>query len=298
MKKITSLLAIVLVSSIWGTTLANAGPYYVTVNAGISRLKDFCTNAAAGFTCNDSAFAYELDGGYQLSDKFGLELAYANYGSPKTSGILFGSNIEVTEEISGFSFFGTANFPVSNSFAFTGKLGVTHTSLNRTSTVTASPAISAYTTSITSLAYGAGVKYNINPSVALRIQYENLGKIGDETIGTDTLSLLTVGISYNLPNAKPRSIANKPVAKALSAPTQPPIYVIVFLEHAPPADKQPLTAAIAEGCKCEPIFVRFYNSNAVTYQITLAPDQTFSSFKSALLPGDASLGMKGLMQSQ
>jgi len=304
MKKITVLVAATLMASILGSPSAEAGPYYITVNAGLSKLKDFCSSPAAGFTCKDSASAYGLDGGYQFSDMFGLELAYANYGTPETSGLLFGSNLKVTEEISGLRFSGTATFPLSNSFAFTGKLGVSRNSLNVISTVTPGPVIPAYTASSTSLAYGVGVKYSINESVALRVQYENLGKTGDETIGTDTLSLLTVGISYNFGKSGrfgksgPRKTANKPVVQGQPVAAQPAMHVIVFLENAPPVDKRLLTAAIAEACKCEPIFVRFYSSNAVTYQISLAPGQTFLIFKSALLPGDPSLGLKTLMQGQ
>jgi opacity protein-like surface antigen len=298
MKKITGLFALALMASILGSPLAEASPYYVTINAGLSRLKDFCNSPATGFSCNDSAIAYGLDGGYQFTDRFGVELAYANFGSPKTSGLVSGSNVEVTEEISGFRLSGTASFPISNSFAITGKLGVARTSLNNISTVTPGPVIPNYTASTTSLAYGIGVKYNINQSVALRVQYENLGKIGDEITGTDTLSLLSLGVSYNFGKSKPRTSSAKAPVQAESAATQPPIRVIVFLEQAPPADKQLLTAAIAEACKCEAIFVRFYSSNAITYQINLAPQQTFSTFKSALLPGDPALGMKAIMQGQ
>lgn len=303
MKKITSFIAMLFMTGMCGGTLANAGSYYVTINAGLSKLKDFCANPAAGFTCKDNSVAYGLDGGYQFSDMFGLELAYANYGAPKTSGLLFGSNLEVTQEISGLRLSGTATFPLSNSFAFTGKLGISRTNLNVISTQTPGPSIPSYTASSTSLAYGAGVKYNISPSVALRVQYENMGKTGDETIGTDSLSLLTMGISYIFDKSKPRALSNKPGVQGRSttarpATTQPSMRVIVFLEHAPPVDKRLLTAAIAEACKCEPVFVRFYSNNAVTYQINLAPGQTFSSFKSALLPGDASLGITGLMQNQ
>ena len=303
MKKITVLFAATLMASILGLPSAEAGPYYITANAGLSKLKDFCSNPAAGFTCKDSATAYGLDGGYQFSDMFGLELAYANYGTPETSGPLFGSKLKVSEEISGLRFSGTATFPLSNSFAFTGKLGISRTNLNVISTQTPGPSIPSYTASSTSLAYGAGVKYNLNPSVALRVQYENMGKTGDETIGTDSLSLLTMGISYIFDKSKPRALSNKPGVQGRSTTAQPAtaqssMSVVVFLEHAPPVDKRLLTAAIAEACKCEPVFVRFYSNNAVTYQINLAPGQTFSSFKSALLPGDASLGITGLMQNQ
>lgn len=299
MKKITILTAASLIIGVGLANFAEAAPYYVALNGGMSRLKNFCANPANGFSCKDSAFAYTLDGGYQFSDRFGLELGYANYGSPQTSGPVSGSTLEVTQEISGFRFSGTASFPVSSSFALTGKLGFASTNLNFNSKVKVTPPlIFPHTASNTSLAYGIGVKYNISKTVALRAQYENLGKIGDETIGTDTLSLLTVGVSFNFDSLRPDAIKSKPAAKNAAKTEPTAMRVIVYLKQPAARGRQQLTAAIAEACKCQPIFVRLHASDAVIYQIYLAPGQTFSSFASALLPGDASLGIKLVEQDR
>jgi len=298
MKKFTGLIAISFVSSMLGSPLAEAGPYYLTVNAGISRLKDFCTSPATGFNCSNTALAYGLDGGYQFSDMFGLELAYADYGAFKTSGSVSGSSLDVSQKISGFRMSATASFPLSNSFAITGKLGIANTAVSVTGTVTPGPSIPGHTAGSTSLAYGAGVKYNINKTVALRAQYENLGKTGDETIGTDTLSLLSMGITYYFDLPRARKIRDRRDVKPLAAATQLPIRVIVVLEQAPAVNRQQLTSAIAQACQCQAVFVRLYNGNAVIFQIDLAPGQTFSSFERVLLQSNVSPGIKAVEQDK
>lgn len=293
MKKITGLIATsLIIISVLVTNFAEAAHYYVAINGGTSRLKDFCANPAAGFSCKDSSFAYTLDGGYQFSDMFGLELGYGSYGAPQTSGLVSGSNLEVTQEISGFRFSGTASFPVSSSFALFGKLGIASTSLTVISKVTPGPVIPSYSLSNVSLSYGAGIKYHINKSAALRVQYENIGKIGDGTIPTDSLSLLSVGIAYHFDSVRPRTIKSKSARQIAAKTESTAIRVIVYLTQPPAAGGPQLTAAIAEACQCQPFFVRLSANDAVIYQIHLAPGQTFSSFASALLHGDASLGIR------
>lgn len=303
MKKINSIIAIAFVVSLLTATLAKASPFYVSFNAGISKLNDFCANVAAGYTCKDTATAGTLDLGFQASDMIGLELGYGNYGKPVASGIYAGSNLEVTEEISGLRLMGIASIPVSKSFAFTGKLGVSRANINVISTINPGSAIPTYSASSTSLAYGIGVKYTIDRYLSVRAQYENLGKIGDDTTGTDTLSILTVGLTYNLGKPRPRTASTDAVFRGQQDAAQqtialPPMRAIVFLDRAPAEDKQQLTAAIAQACQCQPTFVRMHTSTAVVYQVHLPPGQTFLTFKNALLPGEASLGLRGIMQSQ
>lgn len=298
MKKLTGLIAISFLSSMPGSSCAAAGPYYLTVNAGISRLKDFCASPATGFNCNNTAFAYGLDGGYQFSDMFGLELAYADYGAFKTSGSVSGSSLDISQKISGFRISGTASYPLSNSFAITAKLGIANTAANVTGTVTPGLSIPGHSASSTALAYAAGVKYSINKTVALRAQYENLGQTGDETIDTDTLSLLTAGITYYFDLPRPRRSGDRRAVKPRAAAAQRPIRVIVVVEQAAADTRLQLTPAIAQACQCQPVFVRLYNSNAVIFQIDLAPEQTFSSFERALLQSDVSPGIRAVEQDK
>jgi len=311
MKKISNLLNCIFVkSSLWAFVIyslwiadSQAGPFYMKGSAGISKLKEFCASPASGFSCNDISPTVTLDGGYQISDTFGLEFGYGMYGSPKSSGTILGANLDVTENISGLRLAATATLPLSNSFALTGRLGVSRANLTVNSTLTPGAAIPSYTASSTSLSYGAGIKYSIDKYYSLHVQYENLGKVGDDTIGTDTLRLLTIGISYSFGRSKPTATTSRPVVQEQPpavVPTikaQPPQRVIVFLQTPPPENKQQLTAAVAEACQCTPVFVRMYSNTAVVYQINLPLGQTLTEFNNKLLTKNTSLGIKTLMQT-
>lgn len=193
-----------IITSTVTASLAEANPYYVTLNAGAAKLKEFCTNTASAFNCTDIAPAMMLAGGFPFNDTFGLELGLGYYGAPQIKGVLLGRNYEVAHETYGMNLSGTASYPVSKSAAIIAKLGVSHNVLN--AIVTGLPVTSASNTALT---YGIGIKYIIHPSYSLRVQYEYLGKVGDETTGTDTLSLLTVGVSYNFTTLPSRTISNK-----------------------------------------------------------------------------------------
>ncbi len=292
------LIALACSSCILLATSAYAGPYYLTLNAGASRLKDFCNSTAAEFECKNTTPAYGLDAGYQFSNMFGLEFGLGSYGTPQIRGLLFGSDLEITHRILGAKLSGTITVPVSYSLSVTGKLGAARTSTSASSTYAPGPAIEPYTAGATSLMYGLGLKYSLSETFALRMQYENIARTGDETLGTDSLSLLTVGMSYQFGQTK---TALRPVRPRVQVPAtnlQPPIRVIMFLDRAPGEDKQKLVSAIGAACQCDPVFVRMYNNTSVMYQINLAPGLAFPAFKNTLLSSNAALGIKGLMQSQ
>jgi opacity protein-like surface antigen len=311
MKKLTSLLTLIFLTMALGAQSATADteespkPYYMSIDGGLARLSNRCDNLAAGFTCKDSAPSYALDGGYQLNKYLGLELTFAVYGSPKTSGTVLASNLEVAEETSGFRFSGTLSLPVTDSFALTGRLGYAQTNINVISIVAPGPNIPNYSAATNTLAYGAGLKYSINKTFSLHVKYDNMGEVGDDTTGKHNLSQVSAGLSYNFDVTRPRAAAsknqnnnstNKPLAQTASPAAQPPVRVIVQLKKSPAANTSELKAAIAQACQCEPYFVRLYNMHALVYQIGLAPEQTFSAFREALLAGDAKLDIKDLTQ--
>lgn len=304
MKKIAQLCIPIFFIYIFCVNVSEAYPFYITFNAGISKLKQFCTNPANGFSCNDTSIEYGLDGGYQFNELFGIEIGYASLGNPKKTGPFFSSTLEVTEELSGYQFLGTATYPISNSFALIGKAGISRTNLNLISTTSPGGAITPYSVATTSLAYGFGLKYTVNSTYSLDLQYLNLGKIGDETIGTDNLSVLKIGLTYTFEKPKQRVVTSNPSSQPQALPTKPatkkptPFRAIFFLERPPAEDKRKLEELIAGACHCQPTFVRLHNSNAVVYEIYLTPDQSFSTFKSDLLATNNVVGLKSILQSQ
>jgi len=296
MKIAPKILAVSFITALISTTPVHAGTFYLGINAGASRLKDFCANTASGFECKDTTLAYGLDGGYQFGEMFGVELGYGLYGSPHTKGTLFGSSFEVMQQITAAKLAATLTVPIGTSFAFTGKLGVVRMNSNLTGTSASGTAIPSYSTFNASPIYGAGIKYSVNESMAMHLQYEYIAKVGDDTTGTDTLSLLTAGLTYSFGNTPAHT---SPAKHAATRPmAQAPLRFAVFLQKPAPENKQALTAAIADACQCQPIFVRMYSATAVIYQIELAPELTFPDFKNSLLGSNSALGIKEIMQSK
>jgi opacity protein-like surface antigen len=309
MKKINGLSCIIFITAMLSTHLVNAEtvdipyPYYISLNAGASKLTDRCTNLAVGFTCKDSAPAYSLDGGYQINPYFGLELTFAIYGSPKSSGTVSGSSLDVADEVSGFRFSGTVDVPLNESFALTGRLGYAQTNVNVISTVSPGLNIPNYSAPSNTFAYGAGLKYNINKIFSLHVKYDNIGEVGDDTTGKYHLSQVSAGLSYYFDIAKPRASANNasvenPDTQHTAPATTPPLRVILQLKKSPAANTPELKSAVAQACQCEPYFVRLLNMNSIIYQIALASEQTFALFKEAMLSADNKFGIKDIAQEQ
>ena len=280
-------------------SLTHATPFYVGVDAGLSKYKDFCANPTTGFDCTDMGGTFVIKGGYQYTDNIAFELGYGGYGSPKTKGTYLGSALTVTEKISGLTLASKATFPLSKSFYWTAQAGIARTSMDVTSTITPG----AYSASSTTLAYGFGIKYKFNRYYSAHIQYDNLGIVGDEYIGKDNLHTFTVGLSYNIGKPRPAS-ATAPAASTENitfkpaAEIRPPIKVIVFLRQEAPQSKQPLTSAVSEACQCDANFVDMYTKKAPLYRIQLPPGHNFDAFQKTLLASDPGLGIKATMEGQ
>ena len=309
MKKITVLTIIIFMAALLNASLAQAGsddnpyPYYMSISAGASKVTDRCNNLAIGITCKDTSPTYSLDGGYKANQYFGLEFTFAVYGSPKSSGTVLGSTLEIAEEISGFRVSGTADIPLTESFALTGRLGYAQTNVNVISIVSPGPNIPNYSASSNTLAYGAGFKYSFNKTYALHVKYDNIGEIGDDTTGKHHLSQVTAGLSYYFNIAKLRTTAHNTAVKNTETlpagpATSPPLRVILQLKKTPAANTPELKSAVAQACQCEPHFVRLLNMNSIIYQIMLTPAQTFVLFKDAMLTANKKLGIKDIVQEQ
>ena len=220
MKIRASITALVLVSTFLATHIAEASSYYVTLSGGVAKLRDYCANSATGYTCTDLTKAYGLDLGYEYGDYIGSEFGYRNYGVAKTSGPTSTSVLDLDQKMSGVRLFITGNLPLSSFMAVTGKIGVAYNFISLDTTITPGPTIGTYNTTVASAAYGVGLKLTFSDSFSLRVQYEYLGKIGDDTTGTDTLTLTSVGLSYHFGQSKSRSY-NK---KSENLPSQPMSY--------------------------------------------------------------------------
>ena len=172
---------------------AMADSFYGALDFGQAKGKDACTDlAVVGVVgCKDSASAYRIAGGYKFTPMWGAEISYGNYGNASLgsfSGFPLGD-----WEASGFQVSGIGTFPLGAGFDLIGKVGIAQTKLE----LTGSSFWTDTSATSTKLAVGIGAQYNVSQSVAIRAQYEDLGKVGDvNTTGESKVTLLTAGVVF------------------------------------------------------------------------------------------------------
>ncbi len=184
----SSLVAAAILACFSGAALA-AGSFYGAVDVGNATVKNLCDDTA-GLSCNDTDTTFQGSLGYQVNSSLGLEASYRNnIGEYKISN---GVNT-VTATGSGFQFSAVGSLPVSKDFALTGKLGIALTE-GKVSCPSCPYSASA---SNTTVAYGIGARYNINKTVAVRAQYEDLGKIKvDSEESGAKVTVLSFGVIF------------------------------------------------------------------------------------------------------
>jgi OmpA-OmpF porin, OOP family len=154
-----------------------AGPFYVGVGVGGSAFGTRDVVATKG-PVDEQSRVFKIYGGYQLTDTFGVQAGYTRLGSLNDT---FTSNgVSVKQSVSGRSLYvaGTARYPVSESFALTGKLGVSFGKATGTNVLTASDKLIG---SKRYLMGGFGGEYRLNRSFALTADYEAYGKLSKKT---------------------------------------------------------------------------------------------------------------------
>jgi OmpA-OmpF porin, OOP family len=152
------------------------GPFYVGVGVGGSAFGTRDVVATKG-PVDEQSRAFKIYGGYQLTDYFGVQFGYTRLGSLNDS---FTSNgVSVKQTVSGRSLYvaGTARYPISESFALTGKLGISFGKATGTNVLTASDNLIG---SKRYLMGGFGGEYRLNRNVALTADYEAYGKLSNK----------------------------------------------------------------------------------------------------------------------
>jgi OmpA-OmpF porin, OOP family len=121
--------------------------------------------------------ALKIYGGWQLNDYFGVQGGYVRLGKLEDRFNVGGAS--VAQSVSGRSLYlaGTGRLPLGDSFALTGKAGL---SFGKTSGTNALPAADSLVGSKRSLMVGAGAEYRFNRDFALTVDYERYGKLSNK----------------------------------------------------------------------------------------------------------------------
>jgi OOP family OmpA-OmpF porin len=171
-KVIAGLFVAATMATVSGAALAADSSFYGAVDLGQSKIKDVCVGMPAGVSCDDKDTAWRLAGGYNFNKNFGAEVSYTDYGNATASvlGVQFATASATAWQI----VLARANIDVS-------------------------VPILAYAASArnNNFVWGIGAQYDFTPSVGFRVNYENLGTVGDiNTTGEAKLTNISAGVVF------------------------------------------------------------------------------------------------------
>lgn len=161
----------------------NAGKYYFAVDLA---------SATYGGSVYPSTSGLRLAGGYNFTSMFSVEAGYAMlssssdncaYGCGYYGGYgYYGYGYPVP--LASYSFnssslqvAGIVNFPLSDAFSLSGKLGYAYNSMSYESTDSNGNSMPTISGSQSNRLYGIGAQYGLGGGIVFRAQYEDLGKL-------------------------------------------------------------------------------------------------------------------------
>lgn len=130
--------------------------------------------------------SYKLYGGYQFTPNWGLELGYNNLGNKYSSKIEFlGLSASIPAKVDNWYLAGTGTLPLGSGFSLLGKLGIVRNNTVGGDICLAGTCVSAGSSHRTQPLIGVGGAYDFTKNMAVRLEYEDYGKItGDDVWGT------------------------------------------------------------------------------------------------------------------
>ncbi|HCI52061.1 MAG TPA: hypothetical protein DE312_01810 [Gallionella sp.] len=198
MKKI--LLASVAGLLISAPVFAAENQAYAAFDAGQSTASNSCDGVPATVACKKTDTAYRIAAGYGFTRNFGAEVSYTDYGKARLSGTVGAVAVVANAGATAFQIVGTGVLPLSQNFSLTAKLGFASVSTKANATAVVGPFSVAASTSATNnnAVFGIGAEYAFTPAISGRLNYEDLGTIGDAaTMGKSKLTSVTAGLVVN-----------------------------------------------------------------------------------------------------
>jgi OmpA-OmpF porin, OOP family len=138
---------------------------------------------------DEIAMSGKAYGGYQLTDRFGVEAGYVRLGSLSETVSVGNTPVEQTAKGRSLYVAGTGRMPISDKIALTGKAGI---SFGKVSGTNALPAANDITGSRRSFMYGLGGEYRVSQHVALTADFDHFGKVSDKV----RANMFSVGARY------------------------------------------------------------------------------------------------------
>lgn len=170
---------------------------YAGAGAGQAKARDACSAPAALTitSCDDSATAWRIFGGYRLHRNVAVEIGYDDGGKYKASGVV--SGVPVTGEVKAkaFDFDIVGILPLYEQFSLLGKVGFAAWNVEASGSalgLTASQSANG-----TSFLYGAGAQYDFARQFGLRLEWQRFNDVGDKnTTGQSNVDVISGSVLF------------------------------------------------------------------------------------------------------
>jgi OmpA-OmpF porin, OOP family len=128
---------------------------------------------------------FKLYGGYQLNESFGVQAAYVGLGKLNDSFRVGGTTVKQTANLRSFYLAGTGRYALGESFALTGKVGLSFGKATGTNQLGSANSIIGTNRSLMA---GIGAEYRVTDNLALTVDYETFGKLSNKVTGDAVLA--------------------------------------------------------------------------------------------------------------
>ncbi len=151
------------------------------------------TPSTSSLDNKDTGFKVQL--GYTFTQNFAVEGGWFDLGKATYRASVSGLLVNADVKASGFGLAGVGIVPIRSNFSLFGKLGMIDAKVEESGS-TAGFTVSQSATKWKPM-YGIGVTYDINPTAAIRAEYEKFSKLGDkDKTGEGDVTMLSVGMMF------------------------------------------------------------------------------------------------------
>lgn len=161
--------------------------FTVGVDYGRTEAKKYCDHIT---NCSDSDNGPRVEVGYDFNKNFGVELGYTSFGT------IFESNddsLSIQQKSNAITISALGTVPIGEWFGIFGRLGYARYDTNNSGAIEGVPIDDE---SGNTPFWGAGVKFNVSPEFAIRVEYQNYRDLSDQPGHKDDVQGLFAGGVY------------------------------------------------------------------------------------------------------
>jgi hypothetical protein len=191
--------------------VSNTYNSYISLGGGRSQSSGACSATyIADASCSEKGKVYRLGYGYHLTPTWGMEISYGDFAQAKEEGVLPYAPLGVpgigpipyvrTFQAVGWEIATTGTLHFGQSFSLIGKLGIIHADIGQEIILT-TPADGIWHAVLHEtrhrISTSIGAQYDFNHDLALRIQHDRFGNLGNlSELYTNGSSTITVSATY------------------------------------------------------------------------------------------------------